>query len=53
MVARQIHNLKVAGSNPEVGNIFSERYLRQGDGRRERKYDGGIGKEGEIWGHVF
>ena len=27
VVERPIHNLKVAGSNPEVGNIFSERYL--------------------------
>ena len=51
MVERPIHNLKVAGSNPEVGNIFSERYLRQGGARRERKYDGSIGKEGEIWGN--
>ena len=33
-----IHNLKVAGSNPEVGNIFSERYLaRKGVEKRERK----------------
>ena len=31
-----IHNLEVAGSNPEVGNIFSERYLRQG-GEEERQ----------------
>ena len=29
MVERPIHNLKVAGSNPEVGNIFSERYQRK------------------------
>ena len=29
MVERPIHILKVAGSNPEVGNIFSERYQRK------------------------
>jgi len=27
VVERLIHDLKVAGSNPEVGDIFSERYL--------------------------
>ena len=38
MEARLIHNLKVAGSNPEVGSIFSERYLsRKGVEKRERK----------------
>ena len=38
MVEQPIHNLKVAGSNPEVGNIFSERYLaRKGVEKRERK----------------
>ena len=26
VVERPIHNLEVAGSNPEVGSIFSERY---------------------------
>ena len=50
-IARWIHNLKVAGSNPEVGNIFSERYLaRKGVEKRERKrngrsYRGGLGLE--------
>ena len=34
MVERPIHNLKVAGSNPEVGNIFSEKYWK-GGARRE------------------
>ena len=52
MVERPIHILKVAGSNPEVGNIFSERYQRKEvQGEREREYDGDIGKEGEIWEH--
>ena len=38
MEARLIHNLKVAGSNPEVGDIFSERYLaRKGVEKREKK----------------
>ena len=38
MEARLIHNLKVAGSNPEVGSIFSERYLaRKGVEKRERE----------------
>ena len=39
VVERRIHNLKVAGSNPEVGDIFSERYLeKRGEARvRERR----------------
>ena len=45
MVARPIHNLKVAGSNLEGGNIFSERYLaRNVSGERERKMDGKCGR---------
>ena len=38
VVERPIHNLEVAGSNPEVGNIFSERYLENwGCEERERE----------------
>ena len=44
MVVRPIHNLKVAGSNPEGGNIFSERYLaRKGSKKREKEM------ENEMW----
>ena len=40
MVARPIHNLKVAGSNLEGGNIFSERYLaRKVCEERKRKME--------------
>ena len=50
MVACLIHNLEVAGSNPEVGNIFSERYLenwgyeekeRETENEMRRKCKGG------------
>ena len=37
MVARPIHNLKVAGSNLEVGSIFSERYLARMGEEREKE----------------
>ena len=50
VVARPIHNLKVPGSNLEVGSIFSKRYLaRKGFKKREkenwmeRNWDGGLG----------
>ena len=52
MVARPIHNLKVPGSNPEVGYIFSERYLEKWERERETERErqkmkcGGIAKEG-------
>ena len=37
MVVRPIHNLGVPGSNPEVGHIFSERYLaRKGVEKKKR-----------------
>ena len=51
MEARLIHNLKVAGSNPEGGDIFSERYLaRKGVEKRERERElGGIVKETWDW----
>ena len=39
MVARPIHNLKVPGSNLEVGSIFSERYLaRKGEERENENW---------------
>ncbi len=37
MVARPIHNLKVPGSNLEVGSIFSESNLARKGLRRERE----------------
>ena len=42
MVARTIHNLKVAGLNLEGGNIFSERYLARKGGGRERKLESAV-----------
>ena len=48
MEAWRIHNLKVPGSNPEVGNIFSGRYLEKRR-RRERETEmhcGRIAREG-------
>ena len=49
MEARPIHNLKVPGSNPEVGYIFSERYLEKWERERQKMKCGGIAKEGGIW----
>ena len=51
MVARTIHNLKVAGLNLEGGNIFSERYLVKnvcGERKKDEKC-GRIAKEERIW----
>ena len=51
-IARWIHNLKVVGSNPGVGDIFSVRYLKKWE-RERRKMKCGIGI-GESWkNHLF
>ena len=52
MEARPIHNLKVPGSNPEVGHIFSERYLEKWERERRKMKCGRIAKEGGIREHV-